>query len=95
MDMITDLPMADGFDSILVVVDQGLLKGVNFIPCNKTLTSIGTARLLLENFVQTVRTSGQKNHFGQSPTICIKSLPGTLETTWNKISTINSLSPPN
>jgi hypothetical protein len=49
MDMITDLPMADGFDSILVVVDQGLSKGVIFISCNKTLTSIGTARLLLEN----------------------------------------------
>jgi hypothetical protein len=49
MDMITDLPMADGFDSILVVVDQGLSKGVIFIPCNKTLTSFGMARLLLEN----------------------------------------------
>jgi hypothetical protein len=49
MDLITDLPPADGFDSILVVVDQGLTKGVILIPCNKTLTSEGTARLLLEN----------------------------------------------
>jgi hypothetical protein len=49
MDLITDLPMADGFDSILVVVDQGLSKGVILLPCNKTLTSEGTARLLLEN----------------------------------------------
>ena len=49
MDLITDLPLADGFDSILVVVDQGLSKGVILTPCNKTLTSENTARLLLEN----------------------------------------------
>ena len=45
MDLITDLPPADSFDSILVVVDQGLLKGVILIPCNKTLTSEVTAQL--------------------------------------------------
>ena len=49
MDLITDLPPADGYDSILVVVDQGLSKGVILLPCNKTLTSEGRARLLLEN----------------------------------------------
>ena len=49
MDLITDLPPADGYDSILVVVDQGLSKGVILVPCNKTLTSEDTARLLLEN----------------------------------------------
>jgi hypothetical protein len=49
MDLITDLPPADGYDSILVVVDQGLSKGVILVPCNKTLTSEGTAKLLLEN----------------------------------------------
>ena len=49
MDLITDLPPVDGHDSILVVVDQGLSKGVILVPCNKTLTSEDTARLLLEN----------------------------------------------
>src|SRR6202453_3403350 len=49
MDLITDLPPADGHDSILVVVDQGLSKGVILLPCNKTITSEDTARLLLEN----------------------------------------------
>ena len=49
MDLITDLPPVDGHDSILVVVDQGLSKGVILIPCSKTLTSEGTAQLLLEN----------------------------------------------
>jgi len=49
MDLITDLPPADRFDSILVVVDQGLMKGVILIPCNKTITSEQTGNLLLEN----------------------------------------------
>ena len=49
MDLITDLPPVDGFDSILVVVDQGLTKRVILIPCDKTITAEGTAKLLLEN----------------------------------------------
>ena len=49
MDLITDLPPVDEHDSILVVVDQGLSKGVILLPCSKTLTSEGTAKLLLEN----------------------------------------------
>ena len=48
MDLITDLPLSEGFDSILVVVNQGLSKGVILMPCNKTITSKGTAKLLLE-----------------------------------------------
>ena len=43
MDQITDLPPVDGHESILVMVEQGLLKGVILIPCNKTLTSEETA----------------------------------------------------
>ena len=46
MDLITDLPLSEGFDSILVVVDQGLTKGVILIPCNK---AEGTAQLLFKN----------------------------------------------
>ena len=49
MDLITDLPPAEWYNSILVVVDQGLTKGVILLPCNKTITSEGTAKLLLEN----------------------------------------------
>ena len=49
MDLITDLPQKDGFDSILVVVDQGLTKGVILLPCAKTITSEQTAKLLLDN----------------------------------------------
>ena len=49
MDFITDLPPINGFDSILVVVDQGLTKGVILTPCNKTITTEDTGKLLLEN----------------------------------------------
>ena len=49
MDLIMDLPPVDSLDSILVVVDQGLTKGVILIPCDKTITAEGTAKLLLKN----------------------------------------------
>jgi transposase InsO family protein len=47
-DFTTDLPLSKGFDSILVVVDQ-FSKEVEFIPCNKTTTTLDTARLYLHN----------------------------------------------
>ena len=49
MDFITDLPPVDNFDLILVMVDQGLSKGVILSPCAKTLTAKGVAQLLLDN----------------------------------------------
>ena len=49
MDMIIDLPLSNGYDSILVVVDHSLMKGVILIPCNKTLTADQCAKLLLDN----------------------------------------------
>ena len=49
MDMITDLPTSEGYNSILAVVDHGLMKGVILIPCNKTLMADQCAQLLLDN----------------------------------------------
>jgi hypothetical protein len=49
MDLITDLPPVEGYNSILVVVDQGLLKGVILCPCAKTITWEGTATVLHDN----------------------------------------------
>ena len=49
MDLITNLPRADRYVSILVMVDQGLSKGVILLPCNKMLASEDTACLLLKN----------------------------------------------
>ena len=55
MDFITDLPPVNGFDSILVVVDQGLTKGVILTPCRKTITAEETGQLLLENLYKRFR----------------------------------------
>jgi len=44
-DLITDLPLSSGFDSVLVVVDHGLTKGVIFSPTTKTATTADVATL--------------------------------------------------
>jgi Integrase zinc binding domain len=49
MDLITDLLLVEGYDSILVMVDRGLLKGVILCPCAKTITWEETATLLRDN----------------------------------------------
>ena len=46
MDMITDLPPVEVYNSILVVVDRGLSKGVILCPYAETLTWEGTTILL-------------------------------------------------
>ena len=55
MDFITDLLPVDRFDSILVMVDQGLTKGVVLTPYKKTLTAEETGQLLLENLYKRFR----------------------------------------
>ena len=44
-DLITDLPLSNCFDSLLVVVDHGLSKGVILCPTKKTVTVEGIASL--------------------------------------------------
>jgi transposase InsO family protein len=44
VDLITDLPLSRGYDSILVVVDR-FSKQAHFVPCTKTLSSHGLAVL--------------------------------------------------
>jgi hypothetical protein len=44
-DLITNLPLSDSFDSLLVVVDHGLTKGVILCPTKKTITTEGVAAL--------------------------------------------------
>ncbi|GBE89916.1 Transposon Tf2-6 polyprotein [Sparassis crispa] len=44
-DFITDLPISNGFDSIMVIVDHDLTKGVILMPCLKTITAEGTAKI--------------------------------------------------
>ena len=46
MDFITDLPLFNGFDSILVVTDHDCSKGAVLIEYHKTIDAIGTTELL-------------------------------------------------
>ena len=62
MDLITDLPLADGYDSILVVVDQGLSKGGNFDPLQQNAYFWRHSSFTLGKSLQTIQTSRQ-NHF--------------------------------
>ena len=45
-DFIMDLPLSNGFDSILTVIDR-FSKETEFIPCNKTAMAVDTAKLYL------------------------------------------------
>ena len=46
MDFITNLPLSNGYDSILTVVNR-FSKEMEFIPCNKTTLALDTAKLYL------------------------------------------------
>ena len=45
-DLITGLPLSNGFDALLVVVDHGLSKGVILCPTKKTVTADGIAAII-------------------------------------------------
>jgi hypothetical protein len=51
MDLITDLPRSEGFDTILTIIDQGCSKAAKFIPCNKTIDAEGVACEYLHHLV--------------------------------------------
>jgi hypothetical protein len=40
-----DLPSSLGFDSVMVVVDHRLMKGVIISPCHKNIDATGVAQL--------------------------------------------------
>jgi len=59
MDLITDLPKSQGFDSILTIVDQGCSKAAKFIPCTKTINGTGVALEYLKHLVPWFRLPKQ------------------------------------
>jgi hypothetical protein len=50
MDLVTDLPTSNGFDSIFSVVDH-FSRWVIFIPCNKTCSSEDLAKLFVRDVI--------------------------------------------
>jgi hypothetical protein len=49
VDLSTDLPLSLGFDSVMVVVDHGLTKGVIISPCHKSVDAAGVAQLFFKD----------------------------------------------
>ena len=49
MDFITDLPISDRYDSIMVMIDHGSTKGIILEPCHKTIDALGTAEIILNS----------------------------------------------
>jgi hypothetical protein len=45
MDLITDLPVSEGFDAIFTITDHDMTKATVFIPCNKTIDALNAAQL--------------------------------------------------
>jgi hypothetical protein len=45
VNLITNLPISKGFNSILTIVDQGCSKAAIFLPCQKTIDALGVAML--------------------------------------------------
>ena len=49
MDLITNLPPLNMYDSILTIVDQGCSKAAKFLPCHKTIDGQGIAHLYFKH----------------------------------------------
>ena len=47
-DLITGLPLSNGFEALLVVVDHGLSKGVILCPTKETVTADGVAAIIFQ-----------------------------------------------
>ena len=55
MDFVTDLPEVEGKDSLLVIVDHGLTKGVILYPCTKTIDALEIAYAVLDTVYKRFR----------------------------------------
>jgi hypothetical protein len=49
LDLITDLPVSKGYDSVLTIVDHDCSKAAVFLPCQKTIDVEGIAQLYVQH----------------------------------------------
>jgi hypothetical protein len=54
MDLITNLPLSNKYNSILTIIDQGCSKAAKFIPCTKTIDGQGVAALYITHLMDKV-----------------------------------------
>ena len=75
MDLITRLPLSQGYDAILTIVDHGCTRAAIFLPCRMTITGPGIAQLYLCHLypwfgildkIISDRDPRFTSHFGQS-----------------------------
>ena len=74
MDFIVKLPLSNSYDSVLTITDHNCTKAVILIPCNKTITAEGVAKLYLEHMFKqvglpTVVIHDRDTHFMSSFTV--------------------------
>ena len=55
VDLVTDLPLSHGHNSLMVVVDHGLTKGVILAPCSKTVDTNGITQLFFNHVFKCFR----------------------------------------
>ena len=75
MDFITDLPLSDSFDSILVVKDR-LTKQAHYVPCNKSIDGSETANLFIREIFR---------HHGFPKTIVSDRGPQFVSKFWKRL----------
>ena len=46
VDFITDLPLSNEFDALMVMADHDAMKGVILAPCTKTIDALETIQLI-------------------------------------------------
>jgi hypothetical protein len=92
MDFITDLPLANGKDSIFVVVDQ-LTKMVHFIPCNKIVIREETTKLFFDNIIVFIDFQMILSRTGDL--VYFQFLKRTFSTTWCEDQSFYSVSSTN
>ena len=81
MDLITDLLLVNGLNSVMVVVDHGLNKGVILAPCTKTVDTAG-----ISNFVSTTSSNSldyTKKLYQTADSNSLQPSPGNLQDSYN------------
>jgi hypothetical protein len=51
-DFMTNLPVSEGYNLLMVIADHGLMKGIVLIPCKKDVDALQTADMFIDHVYQ-------------------------------------------